>query len=54
VLPVFSAWGDVVLIFGQQICGGLKEVSIAPDFESKKASKLSRRRIPVEQSGGGV
>ena len=36
-----------------QICGGLKEVSIAPDFESK-ASKLSRRRIPVEKSGGGV
>ncbi|KAF7969366.1 hypothetical protein HWV62_27492 [Athelia sp. TMB] len=37
-----------------EICGGLKEVSVVPDFESKKPSKLSRRRIPVEKSGGGV
>jgi len=29
-------------------------VFIAPDFESRKASKLSRRRIPVEKSGGGA
>jgi len=37
-----------------EICGGLKEISFAPDFESRKISKLTRRRIPVEKSGGGV
>lgn len=26
----------------------------APDFKWKKQSKLSKRRIPVEKSGGGV
>jgi glycerol-3-phosphate dehydrogenase len=45
---------DLTKIGSWQICGGLKEVSIPPDFESKRASKLSRRRIPVEKSGGGV
>jgi len=37
-----------------QVCGGLKEVLIAPDFESRKASKLSRRRIPVERVEEGA
>lgn len=34
----------------EQVCGGLKEVSIAPSITHSTKFK----RIPVEKSGGGV